>query len=82
MAKANDIIAEIAAAIPDGRPRRWQDRVADEHQPTLQAIKEAYLAGKFGRHQRPAVLAIVSVLASRGIANIGRNGVQAWLKGE
>jgi|LakMenEpi03Aug12_release.lakeMendotaPanAssembly.Ray.scaffolds.fasta_scaffold1060891_2 hypothetical protein len=79
MAKTNDIIAEIAAAVPQRQFLRWHQRVAPEHAATLAAIREAYFAGKFGKARRPAVEAIVKVLAARGIANVGRNGIETWL---
>jgi hypothetical protein len=80
--KSCDIVAEIAAAVPKRQPQRWHQRVAPEHLATLDAIREAFETGKFGPKKKPAYLAIAAVLESRGIANVGRNGVQAWLENE
>jgi hypothetical protein len=80
--KSSDIVTEIAAAVPKRQPQRWHRRVSAEHAATLDAIREAYVAGKFGSAKRPAHIAIAAVLASRGIANVGRNGVQAWLENQ
>ena len=57
----------------------WYERVADDDLPTLQAIAQAYRDGQFGRSQRAAAEAISTVLKARKIADIGRNGVCAWL---
>jgi hypothetical protein len=80
--KSSDIVAEIAAAVPQRLSLRWYQRVAPEHAATLQAIREAYIAGKFGKRKKPVFTAIAAVLNARGIATVGRNGVESWLASE
>ena len=75
------IVDEIAAAIPKKQSLQWHVRVAPEHRETLDAIREAYKAGRFGTAKKPAHTVIANIITARGIAKIGRNGVAAWLEG-
>ncbi len=80
MAKTPDIVAEIAQTVRRRQSSRWYERAAAEHRETLAAIAAAYKAGQFGTATKPAADAISAVLKSRGIADIGFNGVTIWLK--
>lgn len=73
-------VDEIASSIPEKRRLSWEFRVAGEHVGTLEDIKAAYNSGKFGRHKEPAANAISDYLQKNGIAQIGPQGVLAWLE--
>lgn len=81
MAKAKkSAIDEISTMMRQSRAaKRWYERVAPEHVATLHEIREGWRNGKLGTQKVPAVRHIVAYLQSNGIANIGRNGVTAWL---
>ena len=81
MAKTRDIVAEIAAKIPQGSHgnRPWWERVPPEHQTTVDAIHRGWHAGTLGTRKRPAARAIAATLEEFGI-QIGEQGVIAWLR--
>jgi hypothetical protein len=76
-----DLVAEIAAAIPAGTQGSapWYTRVPPEHQDTVRKIHEAWHSGRFGIRKITAARVIAQKLQSLGIA-IGEQGVIAWLK--
>lgn len=81
MAKGKaDVIDEVLGNIAERLPQAWHQRVAPEHIDTLRQIKEAYLAGRFGKQKKPAADAIAKTLRDRGIANVQHQGVIAWLE--
>jgi hypothetical protein len=82
MAKAS-LLDKIKANIPqNGRTKRWESRVAAEHQKTLEVIRAAWLAGEFGSQIHPAAAAVAKALRDEGITSVGQEGVRRWLKGE
>jgi putative Ca2+/H+ antiporter (TMEM165/GDT1 family) len=80
MAKKDDVITAIKAAIPKPQSMRWSDRVAPEHAETLAQIEAAFLAGEFGSKRKPAYVAIAAYLNTAGISSIGHQGVREWLE--
>lgn len=78
MGKA-DIIDEVLGNIAERQPQAWYQRIAPEHADTLRQIKDAYLAGRFGKQKKPAAEAIARTLRARGIATVQHQGVLAWL---
>jgi hypothetical protein len=79
MAKKPSAVDEIAGSIPQRRRLSWEFRVASEHAETLEEIKAAFQRGGFGKHAEPAAKAISDYLHRNGIAQIGPQGVLAWL---
>lgn len=81
MAKARDIVAEIAAAVPRNSHgmKPWHRRVGDEHREMLAAIHAGWHAGAFGTRRYPAAEAICAKLREHGI-EIGIQGVCHWLR--
>lgn len=78
MAK-NDIVSEIAAAIPTEHPvKPWWRRISDEQRATIAPILAAWRGGRLGKRKATAAKAISAKLAELGI-KIGPQGVQAWL---
>jgi hypothetical protein len=81
MARARDIVAEIAAIVPrNGHGMKpWHMRVGDEHREMLAAIHAGWHAGAFGSKFYPAAQAISAKLREHGI-EIGTQGVLHWLR--
>ena len=79
--KARNIVAEIAAAIPQARPgsRPWWERAAPEHAEMLAAIHAAWHRGEFGSRKITAARVISKSLAEFGV-RIGEQGVISWLE--
>lgn len=82
MAKPKGLIDEIKSHIPSRSAKRWTDRVAPDHLPTLNEIKRAYHAGEFGSAKKPACDGISKYLHDHGIATVGFQGVLTWLETE
>jgi hypothetical protein len=79
MAKV-DLADEIMAMIPpSNRSRPWWERVATEHQKTLDAIAEGWRAGKYGTVKQRAAKAISAWLNAKGISTVKHLGVVTWL---
>jgi hypothetical protein len=66
------------AAVRHGS-KRWHEKVADEHQAELAAIKAAWLAGELGSRRKTLARNISARLRERGISDVGEQGVIAWL---
>lgn len=79
MAK-HDIVAQVISKMPGRKPVSWWYFVAPEHQSTLDTIKQAFLDGKFGAATTTAGKGISAYLKEHGIADIGYQGVIAWLE--
>lgn len=80
MAKRSSIVDEVIGNLPVRKPMRWDQRVDPQHKETMEAIRQAYLAGEFGSQQKPAAEAIAKTLRARGIADVQFQGVLDWLK--
>lgn len=81
MAKRESVVDEVAGFIQQAKsPARWHERVAAEHVDTLAEIKAAWRAGRLGKSKKGAAVGIAKFLQAKGIANIGHNGVIAWLE--
>ena len=59
--------------------KRWHEKVADEHQAELAAIKAAWQAGELGTRKKTLARTISARLRERGISDVGEQGVIAWL---
>jgi hypothetical protein len=81
MRKASDPIESIAAAIAARRqPKRWHDGLSREHAAVVEKIREAWLAGKLGSTRNTAAREISAYLKAEGIADVGTQGILAWLQ--
>lgn len=76
------LVDAVKAAITQHRSgyQPWHKRVAPEHLDELLEVRRQWLAGELGTKLSPVARAISQQLAERGIANIGLQGVQDWLK--
>jgi hypothetical protein len=81
MAKARDIVAEIAAktAHPCHGTRPWWERAPAEHHDMLAAIHAAWHRGEFGTKKITAARTISAALREFGFT-VGEQGVVTWLK--
>ena len=73
-----DDVREAMAAVRHGS-QRWHEKVADEHQAELAALKAAWLAGELGTRKKTLARNISARLRARGISDVGEQGVIAWL---
>ena len=73
-----DDVREAMAAVRHGS-KKWYEKVADEHQAELAAIKAAWLAGELGSRRKTLARNISARLRARGISDVGEQGVIAWL---
>lgn len=58
----------------------WHRRVTPEHMAELLEVRRQWHAGELGSQLRPLAKLISQVLQARGIATVGIQGVQAWLR--
>jgi thiamine pyrophosphate-dependent acetolactate synthase large subunit-like protein len=58
----------------------WWHRIDQQHQPTLDELEAAWKDGRLGSRLAPAADAIAKTLKELGIATVGRQGVQNWLR--
>lgn len=62
-------------------PLPWYLRVSPEHAAELEELRQAFHRGEFGAATLNAVAENLSaVIRSRGISNVGPQGVIRWLK--
>jgi hypothetical protein len=60
----------------------WHRRLPAEHEQEVLDLRTAYKAGKIALPLRTTARVISKLLRDRGIANIGEQGVQTWLKND
>jgi hypothetical protein len=85
MAKAKprllDEVQQAAATFFQGTPP-WYRRLPAEHEQEVLGLRAAYKDGKIALPLRTTARLISKLLRERGIANIGEQGVQNWLKND
>lgn len=76
------LVEAIKTNLRESRPgfRPWNERVAPEHLDELLEVRRQWRAGELGTQLRPVARLISQELQSRGIATVGIQGVQAWLR--
>lgn len=73
-------VKDRAAAMPRRNPT-WFDRLEAPAQAELNEAKLAYLRGDLGRLSMSRFATILSAeLAERKICQVGRQGIETWLK--
>lgn len=74
----------IKQNLSQSRPgfRAWHERVAPEHIDELLEVRRQWRAGELGTQLRPVARLVAQELQARGIATVGIQGVQAWLKNQ
>jgi hypothetical protein len=73
-----DAVRKEMAEVRHGPPS-WWERVAPEHLAELSAIKAAWQSGELGTRKKTLARTISNNLRSRGISDIGTQGVLTWL---
>jgi DNA-binding NarL/FixJ family response regulator len=73
-----DDVRQAMAAVRHGS-KKWHEKVADEHQAELAAIKAAWLAGELGSRRKTLARDLSARMRERGISDVGEQGVIAWL---
>jgi hypothetical protein len=73
-----DDVREAMAKVRHGS-KKWHEKVAAEHQAELAAIKGAWLAGELGTRKKTLARSLAENMRSRGISDVGLQGVLAWL---
>ena len=58
----------------------WWQRIDQAYAAELEELLAAWRAGELGPHMRPVARSVVQYLAEKGIADVGEQGVVAWLK--
>jgi hypothetical protein len=76
------LLEDVRKAMADARhgPATWWERVAPEYRDELNAIKAAWQAGELGTRKKTLARALAGNMRSRGISDVGLQGVLAWLE--
>jgi hypothetical protein len=79
--KKNPLLEKVLAKLSAvKRNPSWWEKVEPEHAELLAGLHEAWLAGTFGPHLKPAAAAISKTLSEENVATIGPDRVAVWLK--
>lgn len=81
MAREINLVDQVLQEIADNPVgvQPWYRKVGQEHAATLAELLEAWKSGRLGKHRMTAARAISKILRDRGIADVGRQGVDQWL---
>lgn len=74
-----DAVREAMAKVRHGS-KRWHERVAPEHLEELAAIKAEWKSGELGTRKKTLARALAENMRTRGISDVGMQGVIAWLE--
>jgi hypothetical protein len=80
--QSGGLLDDVRRAVSDARvgPATWYERLAPEHREELDAIKAEWAAGELGSRKKTLARALAENMRSRGISNVGMQGVIAWLE--
>jgi hypothetical protein len=75
------LLDDVRKALADYRhgPATWYERLAPQHREELDAIKAEWKAGDLGTRKKTLARAIAENMRSRGISDVGMQGVLSWL---
>jgi hypothetical protein len=73
----DDVLARVKAKRPGFMP--WHERLPDDLQAELAAIRERFHAGGIASQKRALAVAIAEVVAERGHTKPGEQAVISWL---
>jgi hypothetical protein len=76
------LLDDVRKAVNDARhgPATWYERLSKEHRKELDAIKAEWVAGDLGTRKKTVARAIADNMRTRGISDVGMQGVIAWLE--
>jgi hypothetical protein len=80
--RSGGLLDDVRRAVSDARhgPATWYERLAPEHRAELDAIKAEWKSGDLGSRKKTLARALAENMRSRGISNVGMQGVIAWLE--
>ena len=80
--QSGGLLDDVRKAVSDARhgPATWYERLAPEHREELDAIKAEWTAGELGTRKKTLARAIAENMRSRGISDVGTQGVLSWLE--
>jgi len=75
------LLDDVRRAVSDYRhgPATWYERLAPRYREELDAIKAEWKAGDLGTRKKTLARAIAENMRSRGISDVGMQGVLSWL---
>ena len=76
------MLDDVRKALADYRhgPATWYERLAQEHRDELDSIKAEWQSGELGTRKKTVARAIADNMRTRGISDVGTQGVLAWLE--
>jgi hypothetical protein len=76
------LLEDVRRAVSDARhgPATWYERLAPEHREELDAIKAEWKSGELGTRKKTLARALADNMRTRGISDVGMQGVIAWLE--
>ena len=80
--QSGGLLEDVRKAVSDARhgPATWYERLSKEHREELDAIKAEWTAGELGRKKKTLARALAENMRTRGISDVGMQGVIAWLE--
>lgn len=80
---ASSSLADAIRANVPPPPRRtlpWNERIPADALAELEELKREHLAGKLNATRTALAITISTQLRLRGLSDVGRQGVEAWLR--
>ena len=76
------LLDDVRKALADYRhgPATWYERLAPQYREELDAIKAEWKAGDLGTRKKTLARAIAENMRTRGISDVGMQGVLSWLE--
>jgi hypothetical protein len=80
--RSGGLLEDVRRAVSDVRhgPATWYERLAHEHREELDAIKAEWKSGELGKRKKTLARALADNMRTRGISDVGMQGVIAWLE--
>lgn len=79
-AKSASVVDQAVANLRTRQPAAWWHRVDPKHKAVMDELAAAWFDGRLGKEMKPASEAIAKTLGDLGVAKIGFQGVQHWLR--
>jgi hypothetical protein len=80
--RSGGLLDDVRRAVSDARhgPATWYERLSPEHREELDAIKAEWKSGELGKRKKTLARALADNMRTRGISDVGMQGVIAWLE--
>ena len=78
---SSGLLDDVRKAMANTRhgSKKWHEKLAPEHHAELDAIKAAWRSGELGTRKKTLARSLAENMRSRGISDVGEQGVIAWL---